>query len=117
MLREPNSIQTHIIPPKTPCLGTGLLGTVLITKQVKENVVPVPRQDVPTPVTAQPRTSPAAPSAGNNHPCLVTAACMHTFWPETPTSPPSSTSAEESSALHTHNSPCHCRTHTGRSWR
>lgn len=51
MLRVPNPIQTPIIPPKPPCLGTGLFGTVVITKQMKEKVVPISHQDVPTPVT------------------------------------------------------------------
>lgn len=51
MLRVANPIQTSIIPPKTPYLETGPLGAVVTTKQMKEKVVPVPRQDVPTPVT------------------------------------------------------------------
>lgn len=78
MLRVPNPIQTPIVPLKPPCLGTGLLGTVVITMQMEEKVVPITCQGVPTPATT---THTAKDQSGCSQcwqrPSLSRCSCLH----------------------------------------
>lgn len=125
VLRVQNPIQTPIIPTKTPCLGTGLLGTgllgtVVITKQMKERVVPIPCQDAPTPVTTMHTAKDqSCCSQCWQRPSQFCCSCLHAhiLARDPPTSPPSSTSSPSSEESSAYDSPCHCRTHIGRSLR